>query len=777
MVMNTAKQIANRHKLTALSLLLLCVAVYALVFRGDFISIDEMLLFDMTESVVQRGTLDETLTYSLAPQRTGPPTDNLFRSNESYEPLQPLLAAPLFWVGTQLPNANLMHLVWLFNVVVVALVVVLFWVAVQVMGYDNTTAWLSAVLLGFGTLMMPYARTFFREPLMTLWFMLALVMALKIRTVRGRLPWLEAVVMLVAVGLGVATKGVMLLLVPALGVVVFRAQRRDWLMLGVALALGVVALLMIEQTGILGSGGRFSLERLRNTLNNIEWQWVSASTRGYLYSPGRSFFLFSPILLLSPWGMWLLWRRGEWRLVMAMLGTWLLFAVGYGALRAGVWSGGLSLGPRYLLPLLPLFTLTLPPIIDVVRGASSPKWQRWLVMVVAGVSIGMQVVFSAYSETTYHDNLRAADGDLHDAGIWSIKWSPLVYYVQHIGPDTLDNAWHYTDWWPVVTLGLLLVIALQGVLLLRLRKISQAPYLAVSAVVFVMSLGMGLFGLRDDARFADDVDKVFTTLHVDVTTDDAIVLRNDAWGRLFGARFYDAGAIYSLPFAPGETYGVLQPLVMDGTTAEQAGIHNVQLFDYIAANYDRVWMLTDIGPFHVGARRPIERYVVENYYLFQQTAINNTDRLLGFYMSPSAQESVLPSGVQFGDVLQLDSYALPAGNTYRAGDIVPVAFYFSTLDSIAGNYTISAQIALPEGPAVAQFDAEPVGGFEHMSSWMPATSHVDRRAIWVPQDLAVGTYWLQVVIYHSQTVDLLPVSDMNGVALGDVAVLQQLQIN
>ncbi len=78
---------------------------------------------------------------------------------------------------------------------------------------------------------------------------------------------------------------------------------------------------------------------------------------GFLVSPGDSVFLFTPLLVLTPLTLWRMRREhaAEAALILVLAVSYLVF---YGTYTAwhGLWS---ALGPRYLVPIVPLLLLPL----------------------------------------------------------------------------------------------------------------------------------------------------------------------------------------------------------------------------------------------------------------------------------------------------------------------------------------------------------------------------------------------------------------------------------
>jgi hypothetical protein len=89
---------------------------------------------------------------------------------------------------------------------------------------------------------------------------------------------------------------------------------------------------------------------------------------GMLFSPGKSVFLYNPIILLALIGVPLLARRHRDE---ALLIT--LLAVSFLALYASYsfWTGGWNWGPRFLLPLVPFLMLSTATLLEdsPVRGS------------------------------------------------------------------------------------------------------------------------------------------------------------------------------------------------------------------------------------------------------------------------------------------------------------------------------------------------------------------------------------------------------------------------
>lgn len=91
---------------------------------------------------------------------------------------------------------------------------------------------------------------------------------------------------------------------------------------------------------------------------------MAVSLAGTLVSPGRGLFVFSPVFLLSLYGIWIGVRRGR-LLDKFLAGVLLLHWVVISSFKQ--WWGGHSFGPRYFTDMLPILVYFLVPAIQAMR--------------------------------------------------------------------------------------------------------------------------------------------------------------------------------------------------------------------------------------------------------------------------------------------------------------------------------------------------------------------------------------------------------------------------
>ena len=114
---------------------------------------------------------------------------------------------------------------------------------------------------------------------------------------------------------------------------------------------------------------------------------------GLFLSPGKSLFLFVPMVLLGLAGLPLLWHQS--RPLAAVCGGCMI-AYSLFLARHTQWEAGYSWGPRYLLPVVPLLLVGMAPLL----GSLQPSWARkaLAVLCILGVLINLPAVFTSFFE-------------------------------------------------------------------------------------------------------------------------------------------------------------------------------------------------------------------------------------------------------------------------------------------------------------------------------------------------------------------------------------------
>jgi hypothetical protein len=111
---------------------------------------------------------------------------------------------------------------------------------------------------------------------------------------------------------------------------------------------------------------------------------------GITFGTFRGLFFVAPILLLAFPGFMAWWRSGQHRSEAAVC-LWGVVSFMVFNASSVMWHGGYSVGPRYLLPMLPFMSVGLAAFFDV--------WRTYLWAKALTVTLAVWSVFAVWSET------------------------------------------------------------------------------------------------------------------------------------------------------------------------------------------------------------------------------------------------------------------------------------------------------------------------------------------------------------------------------------------
>lgn len=316
-----------------------------------------------------------------------------------------------------------------FNTGIVMLVAV---VAAWAMGgllpsFRGRAGW--ALLLIFTTPLWHYAKTLFPEPLVALGLIAALGCALRGRHLFAGLVF----------GYAVATRAETLVLLP---VWLLFYPVRGWrpaarFLIGVIPGLLLVAFYNYARYGSFLTTGFGDPDEQFSTP-------LILGLGGLLFSPGKSLFIYAPLLLLFPVA-WLPFRRQQPRLAWLTLASFIVYTLLHAKWYA--WMGGWCWGPRRLVPLLPLLFIPF-----AMWKPERKAWRRaFLVLALIGLGVnflGVAVNYNDYLKTNYY----------RVDTIFDWRHSPVGWHFTHLltnGDDFLTrNHPRLAVVWAAVSLGL-----------------------------------------------------------------------------------------------------------------------------------------------------------------------------------------------------------------------------------------------------------------------------------------------------------------------------------
>ena len=263
------------------------------------------------------------------------------------------------------------------------------------LGIDIKTATLGALMLALGTPLFAYSAWFFSEPLGAA---LLLGAALTLFTGVGEQRSVALAALAgVLLGVTVWVRPAHIIAVPMFFLAVLLRDREK--SIRPATTLAVVAGLfggayLLRNQIYFGNPMDFGYPPVAEGgkhLNSFETP-LATGLYGFLFSPGKSIFLFAPLLVLAIPGIFKLAKRNIGLAIVAG-GTPLIYLLFFA--RYTQWEGGYCVGPRYLVPAIALLCLGLVPVL---ADATPPIRRLALVLFAAGMFVQVVSIGTSFME-------------------------------------------------------------------------------------------------------------------------------------------------------------------------------------------------------------------------------------------------------------------------------------------------------------------------------------------------------------------------------------------
>src|SRR4030065_628521 len=286
---------------------------------------------------------------------------------------------------TPLAGASTVTLVFLFSIA---------------LGYSRRSSLVVAIFYGFGTFAWPLAKHPFDHIVETL-FVLLSVYFMYLHTSKNTIIYL--LLSAFCIGFSINTRLVSVLVLPALLVMMgagcgvkysFEDNSKIFLRKMAIFTLvllpfaGLVLWYNYYRFGSIYETG-FQLLAAKTGLDFFSGTILLTGLKGFLTSPGKGFFYYSPISIIFFFTIVPFYKKHRWSAI-----SFILFILSYLLFlsRNVYWHGDWAWGPRYLLAITPFVILPITELLDSVRWRKKTSFITISVYVVFILSILIQTL-------------------------------------------------------------------------------------------------------------------------------------------------------------------------------------------------------------------------------------------------------------------------------------------------------------------------------------------------------------------------------------------------
>lgn len=683
----------------AAALFAILLGAYLLIYTGIPDSADGDALLAVSASLLRTGNPNihavayADMLFPVDSARMGTfGADGALYSKKGITPSLGLL--PFVLAADLLPFLSTRTAAMLFNPVVTAATALVLFAFLRRLNYARWVAFAAGLIYGLATLAFPYARTLYGEPLAALLLLIA-VYGLYEYWQRGRWNWLT--VLATAVSLLVGVNTIYVLPAGLLGLLAFieAMRQRKWQHV---LALTAPVFMLAAAFGLYNAvrfGSPFTTGYRFSDGEGFSFPFMTG-VFGLTLSPYRGLFWYSPVLLLALPG-WLTLRRQTSKLAWLILALVMLQLVMFASWWS--WDGGVTWGPRFMLPAIPLMMLALAPlIVEAVK-----RW--WLALILIGfvaLSFYIQLLGALFDHLTFLSyQVNALWGG--DITRWRTDFLDQLltdpYQNAIIGHTALLlSGWPLLAGWvlegasPLLWIAPVMLIAI-GVLALVVRTI---PAKIGGALIAMFSIGALLVvgGARSTAGGVQNIAAVSAALHPVGTVYAATTLFGD--GLLDLEQRVPAVAV-NAPTAPNDRDA--RPL-----------------WDWSLQQGDRLWLITWFAP--ANPENWQERELWEQQAFVLERPVPDHRALL-FDTRPIDAEPQA-GGWQFGDI------ALESMRIQPHSDGVSVELNWQLAGRAADPASWFVHLLDASGNIIAQQDRQPLGGYAPVQTWEQGQQVTDR---------------------------------------------------
>jgi hypothetical protein len=702
----------NTDKRLCLLLFCLLLGTYLLIYVPTLDSIDAEAILAVSTSLVRHGSFeigaigadDALLPYDKARMgRFG--LDGNYYSKKGVVPSLALL--PLVVLSEWLPWLDTRATAMLFNPIVTAATAILLYIFSRQLGYRLRTALATSFIYGVASLPIIYTQTLYGEPLAALLLLGAVVALHEFHQATNSRSLL---IVGICLGLLIGVNAVYGLIFVFMSIYVLwysirltrderpnvSGQKREKL----AITSQILAFYFMPVLACLIAIGLYNLVRFGSALTTgygfgVGEGFTTPLLKGLIglsISPFRGLAWLSPVLLIAIPG-WLMFRRRNRGLAWMTLGLvviqWLAFAAW------SSWDGGVVWGPRFLIPIIPLLTIYLLPLVEAAWEKRSIAATMIFFCLISFTIQMIGVLFDyvpVYDKvfTEYYDP--AAD-TLRDSVVLNLDASPILGNIELI----LNGAVPRPAWLArgidgiqlLATVGIITV----GLFLGMQRQLR--PRAGSIFVVVIMLICVNIVVARQQVGGASPIQKLSDALQPPGTVIAATTS--------FGQTLLDLKG-------QQRVFSTNAPTRPDDRLASQ-------MWQAALKQAGNLWLVTWFPPADTANWQECDLFA---HFAFAYERGAADHRALLFHSVSDEMLISQPRGDHFG-AITLQDYA-----TASVPDGLVVQLNWSTSTNIPENDTWFVHVLDSNGNILAQQDRQPQGGYEPTSEWSVGDTVTDR---------------------------------------------------
>lgn len=590
--------------LIAAAIFVILGLVYTLIYSGTFTTDDEHILASQSISLAFDSQFN--VNRMLGNTRVFILSQSSSREAEEAANIEPALAlfGALLVKISALLDIGRVQILFLANIWVTAFTAMILFLTAETLGYSRRTGMILAGLYGLATIALPYSRTFFRDPLAGLFLVCAWMFTQKIKIGLG--PDHKNAGIWLWLGFGgfaaasVLAKNTAALAIPVMLLDILprfikgrqkKSPHRLWItaaiILGSLVAILLVWFLVVPRIRLLA---RFTPAYYASLINNF----VSSphpdllpALLGAFISPGKSIFIFSPILLLSLWSLIFHFRKA-WTAWLYLLLLVIFQALFYGP----DWAGHVNWGLRFVLPAIPLLILSSAPVIE--RMLVSRAGKATLISL-AAISIVVQFLGAITPVKQYFVEKAGIAPAINESALtWQIDQSIILWSANRLISGVVPDLAVWRN--PAILWAILpgfVITGGVGFLAIKKKRLVWIP--VVITILVGIDLIMLVLNRNDPAYYRSRTDFAQSRDYLAEKIGQGDILLLNSYGLPLWNYWMNWGsdqvAWTSLPYyfpAPGQ----IQTFILTGKPEDALDPISLAILEKAVSPGKRIWMIT-----------------------------------------------------------------------------------------------------------------------------------------------------------------------------------------